>query len=224
MGFFDVFSDKAAKDAAAARQAGLRAGQTSADSAIDTGQGYLKDYGQQASQPFQSLYDRASRGYDAYGDASGANGAEGQARARSLFTSSPGYQEGIDQAVNATTRIGNAKGVATGNIIGDSTKLATDYASQHYNDYVSALAPWLSGAQSAASGNAAVLTNTGNALNQDQIYKGGIGFQTESGIGDAQAQADLDKNRASGAFWSALLGGADMALKASGAGGYGAKK
>jgi hypothetical protein len=221
MGIFDIFSSKPAEDAAAAKIAGLRAGQTSATGALDTGLTNANALYGQALVPFTTLSGKFGAGQDAYNDATGVNGAEGIARARQTFTSLPGYQEGIDMAVNLNDRQAAARGMlASGNTIADTTKLATDYASQRYGDYLTALAPNLGGATSAATGQAGVLT--GQAANESGVasQKAGYGWNTETGIGNANADADLAKYNASGNFWNALLGGANLALKASGIGGF----
>lgn len=82
------------------------------------------------------------QGYETMADATGANGAAGLDRARALFTATPGYQEGLDRAVNEATRVANARGVAVGNSLADTTKLATSYANQNYGDFVNRLSPF----------------------------------------------------------------------------------
>lgn len=221
MGIFDIFSSKPAEEAAAKKIAGLRAGQTSANTALDTGLTDANAYYDRALVPFTALSGKFGAGHDAYNDATGVNGAEGLARARQTFTSLPGYQEGIDMAVNLNDRQAAARGMlASGNTIADTTKLATDYASQKYTDYLSALAPNLTGATSAATGQAGVLT--GQAANTSGVasQKAGYGWNTETGIGNANADAELAKYNASSNFWNALMGGANLALKASGIGGF----
>lgn len=221
MGIFDIFSSKPAEDAAAAKIAGLRAGQTSATGALDTGLTNANALYGQALVPFTALSGKFGAGQDAYNDATGVNGAEGLARARQTFTSLPGYQEGIDMAVNLNDRQAAARGMlASGNTIADTTKLATDYASQKYGDYLAALSPNLSGATSAATGQAGVLT--GQAGNESGVasQKAGYGWNTETGIGNANADAEMAKYNASSNFWNALMGGANLALKASGIGGF----
>jgi hypothetical protein len=81
-------------------------------------------------------------GYSTLADATGANGQAGFDRARTLFTQTPGYAEGLDRAVNEATRVGNARGVAVGNAMADTTKLATSYADQNYGNFVNRLSPF----------------------------------------------------------------------------------
>lgn len=221
MGIFDIFSTKPAEDAAAAKAAGLNAGNTAANSALDAGLTSANGYYGQALAPFTSLAGKFGAGQDAYNDATGVNGADGVARATQAFTSLPGYQQGIDMAVNLNDRQAASRGMlASGNTIADTTKLATDYASQKYNDYLSSLAPNLSGATSAATGQAGVLT--GQAANASNVagQKAQYGWNTQTGIGNANADADMAAYNASSNFWNALGGVANLGLKASGIGGF----
>jgi hypothetical protein len=217
--FTDLFSSDAAEQAAKDKEAAVNAGITQANTALDTGQaGADKLYGQ-ALVPFTSLATKFGAGQDAYNDATGVNGAAGLARARSTFTSLPGYQEGIDMALNENDRRAAARGMlAGGNTVADTTKLATDYASQHYNDYLSSLAPNLSGATTAASGQAGVLTGQAGADLGVAGTKANIAYSGNNAIGDAKAQADMAPYQASQNFWGALLGGANAVAKAYGGG------
>lgn len=221
MGLFDLFSSKPAKEAAAAKAAGLRAGLNTANTAIDTGLGQSLDFYDRALVPFSQLYDRAMPGYDLYGDATGAGGQEGLDRARALFTQTPGYREALDRSVDAVTRAGAARGVATGNTLAEVTKLASDYANDRYGDFVGRLAPYLQAGQGAATGQAGVLTGAGDTAFRGGAAKADYGFRTHSGIGDANAQAALAPYNASANLWGTLLGGAKLL---SGFGGWGGGK
>jgi len=131
-------------------------------------------------------------GADAYADATGANGPEGLARARALFTASPGYAEGLTQTLDQNDRRAASRGMlGSGNTIADTTKLATDYANQKYNDYASRLSPYLGANQGAATGQAGVATGLGSSLNANDQAFGQLGFNAATGVGNAQANADL---------------------------------
>lgn len=222
MGLFtDLFSTDAADQAARDKIAAVNTGITQANSALDSGLATANPLYNKAYGDFSTLSGKFGAGQDAYNDATGVNGAEGLARAKQTFTSLPGYQEGIDMALNQNDRLAASRGIlASGNTIADTTKLATDYANQKYNDYVSSLAPNLSGATSAASGGAGVLTSQAGANLGVAGTKANIAYGGNSAIGDAQAQADMAPYTASQNFWSALAGGANLALKASGIGGF----
>jgi hypothetical protein len=122
---------------------------TQAGQTLDQGQAGAMPYYGQARGEYDGLNFAPDQygstmlsGYGTLADATGANGAEGLGRARSLFNATPGYQSGIDLAVDQANRIGNARGQAVGNTIGDATKLATTYADQNYGNFVGRLSPF----------------------------------------------------------------------------------
>jgi hypothetical protein len=122
---------------------------TQAGQTLDQGQAGAMPYYGQARGEYDGLNFAPDQygstmlsGYGTLADATGANGAEGLGRARSLFNATPGYQSGINLAVDQANRIGNARGVAVGNTIGDTTKLATTYADQNYGNFVNRLSPF----------------------------------------------------------------------------------
>lgn len=219
--FTDLFSTKPAEEAAKAKAAGFTAGNTSAQDALTTGQAGADALYGQAYAPFTSLIDSTGRGAAAYGDASSANGAEGLARAKDLFTATPGYQSGFDLLTDANDRRAASRGIlASGNTIADTAKLATTYADQNYGNYVSRLAPYLGANQSAISGGAAVKGAQAGADLGVAGLKAQYGYNSATGIGGANADAALAPYSASQNFWGALMGGANTLLKASGVGGF----
>lgn len=222
MGLFtDLFSTKPAQQAAADAKAGYAAGETNANTELTRGQtGADALYGK-AYAPFSSLIDSTGKGAATYADATGVNGAEGITRAGSTFKSLPGYSggqtTGIDQVMRTNAAAGNLGG---GNNTADEIKFASDYDANKYGNFVSSLAPYLGANQSAVSGGAGVLgTQAGADLGVAGV-KASNNYNAAVGSGDAQAKADLSPYSASQNFWSALTGGAQTLLKASGVGGY----
>lgn len=222
MGLFtDLFSDQPAKEAAAAIKQGYATGLDQSNSTLTNAQGSADSLYGQAYSPFSSLIKTTGQGADAYADATGANGADGLARAKSLFTSTPGYQSGFDLLTDANDRLAASRGIlASGNTIADTAKLATNYADQNYGNFVSRLAPYLGGSISAASGGANVLGSQAALDTGIAGQKATNQWNAATGSGQADANADLAKYSASGNFWNTLLGGANLALKASGIGGF----
>lgn len=217
MGLFsDLFSSKPAEDAAQAKIAGLNNGLTSANTALDTGLSAATPLYGQAQVPFTTLASSYAGGKSAYDDASGVNGAEGLARAKANFTATPGYTEGINMALNQNDRLAASRGIlGSGNTIADTTKLATDYANQKYTSYLQGLQPEFAGSLSAATtgatGQAGVLNNEAAANLGVGNAKAQFGYNTATGIGNANADADMAKYNASQNFWGALMGGAKLA-------------
>ena len=223
MGLFsDLFSTKPAEQAAAAKAAGYAQGNTTANSALTAGQtGADALYGQ-AYKPFGSLIDSTGAGATAYGNATGVNGAPGIASAGSAFKSLPGYSGGLTTGIDALNRGAAARGdLGGGNTAADTIKFASDYDANKYGNYVSSLAPYLGANQGAATGGAAVLgTQAGSDLGVAG-QKAQYGYNAATGTGNANADAALAPYSASQNFWGALMGGANLGLKASGIGGFG---
>jgi hypothetical protein len=228
MGLWDLITDPFTNDneeeAARQKKAGLQAGETKAYGALDAGYNTASGLYDQARVPFSDLYAKGSKGYDTYLDATGVNGQEGIDRSGDLYRSLPGYSAGRDMGIDDLERRAAARGqLGGGNTSADTIKFASDYDSTKYKDFLSSL-----------SGNAGVATSA--AAGQGQLYgqqaslagtigseKAKYGYGTETGIGNADAEATMANETSSQNFWGALLGGANTALKAYGVGGFGAK-
>src|SRR5262245_19743166 len=107
-----------------------------------------------AYTPLGDLGAKYGRGTDLYMDALGANGPEGNARARGSFEVSPGYQWARDQAIEATARNANARG-AGGNEIAAVTDRANNLANQEYGGWLTRLGGFVNPELQATSGEAA---------------------------------------------------------------------
>lgn len=195
MGLFDLFSNANEEKAAQLKTQGLTQGYDLASGLFGQGRDAVNSYYGQAAQPFQQLFGQAGQGAAAYGDASGANGAEGLGRATSLFQQTPGYAAGLSTGLDALDRRAASRGMLnSGNNTQDTLKFANDYASQKYGQYLQGLQPYLGQQTTAAGGLAGVLTGQGGALNSSYGNQGLLGFQKETGIGNAQAAAELSKD------------------------------
>lgn len=215
---FDFFSSKPGKDAAAARVTGLNQGYGQLSDLYGQGAGALTSNTQQGIGLYEPLIQTTQAGSSAYADASGANGPEGLARARANFTATPGYQEGLTQTLDQNDRRAASRGMLnSGNTIADTTKLATDYASQKYGSYVSALSPFLGAAQNAVGGAAGMYSQLGTGLATLYGQQGQAAQATQTGIGNANADAAMADYNASGNLWKTLLGGASAAATYFGA-------
>ncbi len=132
----------------------------------------------------------------------------------------PGYQFQLQQG-NAAI---NAKQAATGSLDSGNTLLALSNYNQGlagttYNQAVQNLMPFLCAQGAAASGIAGVNTGLGNALNADYNTLGNLNYTAQTGIGNANANADLANLTASANMWGAIGGLGGMAL--GGLGGMG---
>jgi len=219
--FTDLFSTQDAQNAANDAKAGYAAGATNAQTNLAQGQSQADSLYGQAYAPFSSLITSTGQGSQAYADATGVNGTAGLQRAQALYQADPGYNggltTGIDQVMRTNAAAGNLGG---GNNTADEIKFASDYDNQKYNQYVSSLAPYLGANQSAVSGAAGVLGTQAAADLGVASQNAQNSFNADVGEGNAQSQADLAPYQASSNFWSALTGLGNMALKATGVGGY----
>jgi hypothetical protein len=207
MGIFDIFSDQPAKDAAAAQTSGLNAGYGLASGAINQGIGALNTNYTKALQPYLQNYGTATAGTTALGNVLGLNGQPGSDAALTALRNSPGYkfqQQTLDDTVNAQAA---ATGMnASGNQLLALNKVNQGLADSTYNNYVGQLQPFLNYSSNAAGGIAGVDTGLGNNLAGQYGNLGQLGYATQTGIGNANANADLAKYSASGNLWN-FLGG-----------------
>jgi hypothetical protein len=131
-------------------------------------------YGQ-AGDLYKGLIASYGQGANAYGDASGANGAAGYDRARANFQTNPGYAFQMDQGQQALNRAHAAAGnLSSGNADTDTLKFSQGLGRSVVWQYVSApcsLSARQQGtAVAGAAGNAAA---GGNAQNQSYEAQGG---------------------------------------------------
>lgn len=211
----DLFTNDNEEEAARQKIAGLQAGRTAANDALDTGFKTATGYYDKALVPFTDLLARGNKGYDTFLDATGVNGAEGLTRAGELFKSIPGYSGGLNTGLDLLERRAAARGdLGGGNTSADTIRFASDYDSQKYKDFLSGLMPNIGVATGATSGTAGIYGREGDLAADIGTKKASYGYGTETGIGNANAEATMANENASKNFWSALMGGANLATKA----------
>lgn len=213
MGLFDLFSNDTAEQAAAQKIAGLQSGYKEASKLIGQGRDALSSNYATAAQPFNTLFNQAQGGAGAYGDASGANGAAGYARALQNFQTNPGYQFQLDQGLKAIDRGAASRGnVTSGNTLMAEQAYGTGLANQSYKDYLAGLSPYLNQSTQAAQGLGGIYTGLGKQLNQSYSGQGGLKYQTEAGIGNANSAATLNNYNVGANQFNALMGAAQLAM------------
>lgn len=217
MGLFDLFSNDKAEEAAAQRNAGLQQGYDALSSTYGQGRDAINAGASTAQGYYAPLVAKYGSGSNAYGDATGANGAEGTARARANFQADPGYNFSMDQGLQALQRTHAAAGnLSSGNADADTLKFSQGLADQSYGNYVSRLAPYL-GAESGAVGGAAnVATGQGGALNQSYQGQGNAANANYTGQGASNAAATMNNYNVGANQLGALTSLAGLA-----AGGFG---
>jgi hypothetical protein len=103
----------------------------------------------------------------------------------------------------------------SGNTIADTTKLATDYTNRLYGDYVSRLQPYLGANQGAVGGAAGMYANLGQGLAGLYGQQGQAAQATQTGIGNANADAKLADYNASKNIWTTGMGVLQAAASAA---------
>lgn len=160
-----------------------------------------------AGDLYSSLLSSNNAGANAYGDASGANGPAGNARATANFQANPGYQFQMDQGQQALNRSHAAAGnLSSGNADTDTLKFSQGLANQSYGGYLAGLQPYLSGQQQATAGAANVDTGLAGNLNQSFQGQGGAANANLTGQGASNAAATMNNYNVGANQLGALLG------------------
>jgi hypothetical protein len=205
MGLFDIFSNDTAEKAAAQRNAGLQQGYDALSGLYGQGREAINTGANTAQGYYAPLIAKYGAGSDAYGDASGANGAAGYDRARTNFQTNPGYQFQMDQGLQALNRTHAAAGnLSSGNADTDALKYATGLADQSYGKYMAGLQPYLGGEAGAVGGAAGVATGQGSALNQSYQGQGNAANANYTGQGASNAAATMNEYNVSKNLWDGL--------------------
>lgn len=211
MGLFDLFSNDSAEQAARDRNAGLQQGYDALSSSYGQGRDALTTNFGAAGDLYKNLLTSYAPGATAYGDAVGANGADGYARAKTNFQTDPGYGFQMDQGLQALNRTHAAAGnAASGNADADTLKFATGLADQSYGNYVSRLMPYFNGTQAATAGAAGVDTGLGSGINQSFQGQGTAANANFTGQGASTAAADMNNYNIGNNVLGAIKTGASL--------------
>ena len=211
---FDAFS---APNTAGPQIAGLNQGYNLALPAIQQGSQDLTSYYTSALQPFTQDYNTATQGVNAYGNAVGANGSAGNQQATQAFWNNPSISASINAGAQNVNRNAAATGqLASGNTLNALQQQAQQTASGGWNNYVSSLSPYFNQQNQAAAGIAGVNTGLGSGLNANQNNIAGLGWSLGTGIGNAQANQNIENQQAAMAPWQLLMGLGGMKTNATG--------
>jgi hypothetical protein len=223
MGLFSIFSNDDAEQAARDRNAGLQQGYDALSGLYGQGRNAITSSYDKAAGYYAPLIASTTAGANAYGDASGANGTEGLARAMDTFKNSGQYGNygfALDQGLQALNRTHAAAGnLSSGNADADSMKYATGLANSTYGSYLSGLQPYLGANNGAVAGASGVATGEGNALNQSYQGQGAAANANFTGQGASNAAADMNNYNVGSNIFGALTSLGGLAL--GGLGGMG---
>lgn len=214
--FGDLFSG-GYKDAAAAQSAGLTSGYAAATPLYGQARSDINTNYAAALAPYTALGKTAAPGVAAYGSAVMGDPAAIQKQ----LEASPGYQFNLTEGLKGIDRGAAARGLTTsGNTLTAEQKFGAGLASNTYQNYLASLAPYFGVAENAAAGTAGVATGQGNQLAGIAGNQGNLAFNTQAGIGAAQAGADINAQNAQNSFISGItnLGGKLLGAKIGGGG------
>lgn len=196
MGLFDLFSNDTAEQAAAQRNQGLQQGYDALSGQYDQARGSINTGANTATGYYQPLVSSTGAGAGAYGDASGANGPEGLARAMANFKNSGQYGVygiGLNEGLQALDRTHAAAGnLSSGNADTDAIKFAQDQASKAYGSYTAGLQPYLGANSNAVGGAAGVATGQGTALAGTDVAQGNAANANFTGQGASTTAATMN--------------------------------
>jgi hypothetical protein len=196
MGIFDLFSNDTAEQAAAQRNAGLQTGYNQLSGQYDAARGAINTGANTAAGYYAPLLASTGAGSGAYGDASGANGAAGTARAYDAFKNSGaygGFNFAKDQGTQAIDRTHAAAGnLNSGNADADTANYVTGLAGNTWNNYVAGLQPYLGANAGAVGGAAGVATGQGTALAGTDVAQGNAANANQTAQGASTAAATMN--------------------------------
>ena len=222
MGIFDIFTGDPVNQAAAtnsalfqeAQKKGLKdldRGLTSSTGAVNTGIGTLG-----------KLSDKYGGATNLYLDALGVNGAQGAQNAQNAFTTGPGYEWMMNQAIDAVNRGAGARGMLrSGNTMADTVTRASGLAGQEWNNWLGNLAKGIAPESASAGGQADLSKTLAGLYQNDANARMGLRTDIAGGIANQNnmsAQADMS---GSGNLMNFGMQGLKMLAGLGGYGGFG---
>ena len=220
MSLGDLFSNDAAQKAAGYQIGGLQKGRVQAYKQIDKGQADYTGQSDKALGYYDQLDQTGTSANRTYADALGLNGADAAAAARSSYTQTPGYDFQMEQGLQALDRQRAAAGsLASGGASADAMRYAMGQADADYNSWLDRLGGLNDQYGQTTGARAAITTTLGDRLYGTGMAKGQIGWNTETGIGSALAEQEMNKYNVGGNQLGAIMGGASLGARLLGFGG-----
>jgi len=217
MGITDILSGNA-KKAANKQVEGLMKGQSSANNSLMTGLGQYETYAGKALGEYAPYEGALQQGASTYADALGLNGATGAANARSTFQTAPGYEFQQEQGLQALERSAASRGMlASGNTSADILGYSQGLADQSWSSWLDRLNGLGTQGIGVAGQQAGIQTGIGNANAKTYGDMAQIGWNAETGAGNARSQQ-------ASAEGAGILGGISLGTKLLGqfaGGGFG---
>jgi hypothetical protein len=211
MGLFDgIFNTKPQQNAAQAQTYGLISGAGAATGDINTGLARTDADYAAALAPITANLATYQPGQTLYANALGVNGPAGTDAATAAFRASPGYQYSLEQGSTNLERERNKLGtLASGGTEADLTRLGIGTADQEFQKWLQSPRCWREcGAVARLAGAKAGVDFAGAGKLAE------IDWSKFTGIGQAQANADLAQTNVSGNIINAGMQGLKMAVGA----------
>lgn len=212
-GFFDsLFGGGNEREAADKNRAELQGYLTKGLGYLDSGLTNSKGALDNAGNIYGGLQNKYGAGTSLYLDALGVNGGDKAKAAQSSFTTSPGYQAGIDAGIDVLNRRRASGGMLdSGNADLDALTYGQNAQNQQYNGWLDRLGGLVSPEMAAGAGAAGNQTNLANLYQSDATNRVGLqGNVTSGNIGANNYQAAGAsagaKNLLGGALSLATLG------------------
>lgn len=207
-----LFGGDAEKEAAEKNRQALATYQTQGLGALDKAYGTSSGYLTDAGSLYSGLSDKYGKGTGLYLDALGVNGADKAKAAQSSFTTSPGYQAGIDAGIDVLNRRRASAGMLdSGNADLDALTYGQNQQNQQYNSWLDRLGGLVSPELQATQGQASSLGALSDLSQTDATNRIGLYGNVASGnIGannmQAAGEAAGAKNALGGVLSLATLG------------------
>lgn len=222
MAFMDFFTGDSVKDAAAQNTLAFKKLGTQGNQYLDKGLKRSTGAIQPALDNFSSLGEKYGAGTNLYLDSLGVNGAEGNTRAQSAFTTGPQYNWLVDQSLDALNRTAGARGMLrSGNTMADTVARAQGLAGQEYNNWQTKLGGLMTPELQAATGRVGLSQTLAGLYQKDAQDRVGLATNVTGGVANQNnmsAQADMT---AGGNIWNAGLNLAQLGTGMAGYGGFG---
>ena len=212
MGIFDgIFNNSTQQEAAQQQIGGLNNAYNNASSAINTGQATTNATYAKGMEPFTKNLEVTQAGQGDYANATGVNGATGYAEAMNKFRTAPGYSFQLEQGNENVLRNQSRTGqLASGQTNLDLQKFGQGMADQSWQQYIQNLLPFVGASTANAQGTVPLTVAQASTQAQAANKLADMGWQKETGIGNANANATLAEVNANGNIVNAGLGAAKM--------------
>jgi hypothetical protein len=146
-----------------------------------------------------------------YGNASGANGAAGQAESMGAFRTDPGYKFQQEQGLDALMRSANSRGMlAGGNTSVDALKFSQGLADQGYQKWLSNLQPLMTLGAAGTTGQAGTLTGLAANANNLGTNTASLEYGYGKDVGQIQAGGMMAGQQAAANRTGALMQGLQL--------------